>query len=177
MAFLTTATVCTLGGRCHPATVSDLLCLQSLAPLRCCGPLFATVNLVQTCAVDRWGTPVSDFIERERIHLKSRWTVILVLITCCAVTVLVAQQGDTIDRQRSLIQLLWGDSKELNTLKIKEYAGRHAPPKPAPDAVAPTPPSESKPPASKPRARKPKPPQQSERQAIEKPGPRLLRYI
>ena len=121
---------------------------------------------------------MSDFIQRERANLKGRWTALLVLITCCAITLLVAQQGDIIDRQRTLIQLLWGDSKELNTLKIKEYAGRHVTPKPAPDEVAPAPPPDSKPPASKPRAKKPKPPEKTpERQAIETPGPRLLRYI
>jgi outer membrane biosynthesis protein TonB len=121
---------------------------------------------------------VSDFFQRERANLKGRWTALLVLVTCCAVTLLVAQQGETIDRQRTLIQLLWGDSRELNALKVKEFAGRQVQPKPAPDEVTPTPPPGRKPPASKPRAQKPKRPQKPpERQAIERPGPRLLRYI
>jgi hypothetical protein len=119
---------------------------------------------------------VSHFFQRERAKLKGRWTAILVLITCCVVTVVVAQQGETIDHQRTLIRLLWGDSKELNTLKIKEFANRRVPSNPSPDAVAPTPPADKKPPASKPRARKPKPPE-VDREAVEKPGPRLLRYI
>jgi hypothetical protein len=122
---------------------------------------------------------VFDFVQRERANLRGRWTALLVLVTCCAITLLVAQQGDIIERQRTLIQLLWGDSKELTHIKLKEYIGRQLAPKPVPNEIAPTPPPDSKPPASKPRAKKPKPaPKKSpERQAIETPGPRLLRYI
>lgn len=120
---------------------------------------------------------MSSFLQRERASLKGRWTPLLVLVTCCAVTLLVAQQGDIIDHQRALIQALWGDSRQLNLIKQQELANRHIGPKPSPE-VAPAPPPPAKPPAAKPKAQKPKPPQKSpERQAIEKPGPRLLRYI
>jgi hypothetical protein len=124
---------------------------------------------------------VSDFVERERAHLKGRWAYLLVLITCCAIAVVVQQQGDTIARQRSLIQLLWGDSKELNSLKIQELVNRHNHPKaPAEEAESAKPPADhapaAKPPAKKHRAPKPQPPA-NERQAIEKPGPRVMRYI
>jgi hypothetical protein len=115
---------------------------------------------------------VLTFLQRERANLKGRWSILLVLVTCCVVTLLVAQQGDTIDRQRNLIQVLWGDSKELNHLKVQELVNRHNQVKPAPDN-----PTAAKPPA-KPKAEKPRPKDKaSERQAIEKPGPRLLRYI
>jgi outer membrane biosynthesis protein TonB len=121
---------------------------------------------------------VAGFFQRERANLKGRWAPLLVLVTCCAVTLLVAQQGETIDRQRTLIQVLWGDSRELNAIKQQEFASRDIQPKPSPDEVAPAPAPPAKPPAAKPKAQKPKPPHKSpERQAIEKPGPRLLRYI
>ncbi len=104
----------------------------------------------------------------------------LVLITCCCVAVLVAQQGQTIDRQRSLIQLLWGDSQKLNTLKIQELQNQHSHPKAAPEeAPTPAPPAAAAPkkPAPKQHVRRPHPPNPEQRQAIERPGPRLLRYI
>jgi hypothetical protein len=120
---------------------------------------------------------VSDFLQRERASLKGRWTPLLVLITCCAVTLLVAQQGETIDRQRTLIQVLWGDSRELNVMK-QQASGRQAHPTPPPPELAPAPPADKNPPAAKPKAHKAKPPQKSpERQAIERPGPRQLKYI
>ena len=121
---------------------------------------------------------VSGFFKRESASLKGRWAPLLVLVTCCAVTLLVAQQGETIDHQRTLIQVLWGDSRQLNSIKQQELAHRFTQPKPVPDEVAPAPTPPAKPPASKPKAQKPKPPQTPpERQAIEKLGPRLLRYI
>jgi len=135
------------------------------------------VNIAQNLRWWQVRYTVSDFFKRECAKLKGRWTALLVLVACCAVTMVVAQQGETIDHQRALIQLLWGDSRELSNLKVKDSISHAAPPKPAPDTVAPAPPPPSKPPATKPRARKPKPPQHSERQAIERPGPRLLRYI
>lgn len=136
------------------------------------------------CAVQLAGCKVSKFIERERAHLKGRWVYLLVLITCCWIAVQLAEQGQTIDTQRSLIRLLWGDSRELNALKIHELQNQKDHSKAAPDdahkAAPESKPESKRPAAPKPRARKPHPqpqPEPEQRQAIERPGPRVLRYI
>ena len=76
---------------------------------------------------------MSEFFARERTKLKERWTALLVLITCFFVTLLVVQQGNTIDRQRSLIQTLWSDSKQLQLLRMKDIISRRAESKPSTD--------------------------------------------
>jgi cell division protein FtsN len=96
---------------------------------------------------------VSDFFERERAKLKERWTALLVLITCFGVTMLVVQQGGTIDRQRSLIQALWSDSKQLQLLRMKDVLTKRTETKPSTgNPAASTPPADS--PAAKPHPRK-----------------------
>ena len=65
---------------------------------------------------------MDSFLQREREELKTRWSGVLVLLTCLAMILVVAQQGGTIDKQRNLIQLLWDDSKQLNKIRIQELA-------------------------------------------------------
>ena len=63
---------------------------------------------------------MDSFLQREREELKTRWSGVLVLLTCLAMILVVAQQGGTIDKQRNLIQLLWDDSKQLNKIRIQD---------------------------------------------------------
>ena len=63
---------------------------------------------------------MDGFLQREREELKTRWSCVLVLLTCLAMILVVAQQGGTIDKQRNLIQLLWDDSKQLNRIRIQD---------------------------------------------------------
>ena len=63
---------------------------------------------------------MESFLHREREELKTRWSCVLVLLTCLAMILVVAQQGGTIDKQRNLIQLLWDDSKQLNKIRIQD---------------------------------------------------------
>ena len=63
---------------------------------------------------------MDGFLQREREELKTRWTGVLVLLTCLAMILLVAQQGGTIDAQKNLIRVLWDDSKQLNKLRIED---------------------------------------------------------
>jgi hypothetical protein len=98
---------------------------------------------------------MDSFLQRERAELKTRWTGVLVLLTCLAMILVVAQQGGTIDKQRNLILLLWDDSKQLNRIRIQDlvkqrekiYAtdphfaapGEKAPPEKAAPVPQPTP--------------------------------------
>ena len=63
---------------------------------------------------------MQSFLQREREGLKARWTCVVVLLTCLTMILVVAQQGGTIDTQRNLIRLLWGDSKQLNKIRIQD---------------------------------------------------------
>ena len=63
---------------------------------------------------------MDGFLQRERDQLKTRWTCVLVLLTCLAMTLVVTQQGGTIDTQKNLIRLLWDDSKALNQIRIQD---------------------------------------------------------
>ena len=63
---------------------------------------------------------MDGFLQREREELKTRWTCVVVLLTCLTMILVVAQQGGTIDKQRNLIQLLWDDSKQLNKIRIQD---------------------------------------------------------
>jgi hypothetical protein len=63
---------------------------------------------------------MDGFLQREREELKTRWTCVLVLLTCLAMILLVAQQGGTIDTQKNLIRVLWDDSKQLNKIRIQD---------------------------------------------------------
>ena len=65
---------------------------------------------------------MASFLEREGADIKNRWARAMVLLTCLVMVLVVAQQGGTIDKQRSLIQLLWGDSKQLTQIQLKELA-------------------------------------------------------
>jgi hypothetical protein len=61
-----------------------------------------------------------SFLQREREELKTRWTCVLVLLACLAMILVVTHQGGTIDTQRSLIRVLWDDSKQLNKIRIQD---------------------------------------------------------
>jgi hypothetical protein len=74
------------------------------------------------CLEAERGNNMDSFLQREREGLKTRWTRVLVLLTCLAMILVVAQQGGTIDKQRNLIQLLWDDSKQLTEIRIQELA-------------------------------------------------------
>ena len=63
---------------------------------------------------------MDGFLQREREQLKTRWTCVLVLLTCLAMILVVTQQGGTIDTQKNLIRLLWDDSKALNKIRIQD---------------------------------------------------------
>jgi hypothetical protein len=63
---------------------------------------------------------MESFLHREREELKTRWTCVLVLLTCLAMILVVAQQGGTIDTQKNLIRVLWDDSKQLNKIRIQD---------------------------------------------------------
>lgn len=63
---------------------------------------------------------MENFLHREREELKTRWSCVLVLLTCLAMILLVTQQGGTIDSQKNLIRLLWDDSKQLNQIRIQD---------------------------------------------------------
>jgi hypothetical protein len=63
---------------------------------------------------------MDGFLQREREELKTRWSCVLVLLTCLAMILLVTQQGGTIDTQKNLIRLLWDDSKQLNKIRIQD---------------------------------------------------------
>lgn len=63
---------------------------------------------------------MDGFLQREREELKTRWTCVLVLLTCLAMILVVAQQGGTIDTQKNLIRVLWDDSKQLNKMRIQD---------------------------------------------------------
>jgi sugar lactone lactonase YvrE len=63
---------------------------------------------------------MDGFLQREREELKTRWTGVLVLLTCLAMILVVAQQGGTIDTQRNLIRVLWDDSKQLNKMRVQD---------------------------------------------------------
>jgi hypothetical protein len=63
---------------------------------------------------------MDSFLQREREELKTRWTGVLVLLTCLAMILVVAQQGGTIDTQQNLIRVLWDDSKQLNKIRIQD---------------------------------------------------------
>ena len=65
---------------------------------------------------------MDGFLHREREELKTRWTCVLVLLTCLAMILVVTQQGGTIDSQKNLIRVLWDDSKELNKIKVQDLA-------------------------------------------------------
>jgi hypothetical protein len=63
---------------------------------------------------------MESFLHREREELKTRWTCVLVLLTCLAMILVVAQQSSTIDTQKNLIRVLWDDSKQLNKIRIQD---------------------------------------------------------
>ncbi|MBZ5630489.1 MAG: hypothetical protein LAO06_16650 [Acidobacteriia bacterium] len=65
---------------------------------------------------------MASFLERERVDMKGRWARMMVLLTCLVMVLVVAQQGGTIDKQHNLIQLLWGDSKQLTKIRTQELA-------------------------------------------------------
>jgi hypothetical protein len=65
---------------------------------------------------------MESFLRREREELKTRWTLVIVLLTCLTMILVVTQQGGTIDTQRNLIRLLWDDSKQLNKIRIQDLA-------------------------------------------------------
>ena len=92
---------------------------------------------------------MENLLHLEKEGLKSRWPRILALFACLVTTLVVADQGITIDKQRELIQLLWGDSKQLteirmNNLMPKAHADMYVEPV---DPKAP--PKQAKPPAAK----------------------------
>ncbi len=90
---------------------------------------------------------MQSFLRREREGLKARWTCVVVLLTCLAMILVVAQQGGTIDTQRNLIRLLWDDSKQLNKIRIQDLAKEREKMKSTdPNSGSP----EQKPPAAKP---------------------------
>jgi hypothetical protein len=66
------------------------------------------------------GQSMDGFLQREREQLKTRWTCVLVLLTCLAMILVVTQQGGTIDTQKNLIRLLWDDSKALNKIRVQD---------------------------------------------------------
>jgi hypothetical protein len=63
---------------------------------------------------------MDSFLHRETEELKTRWSCVLVLLTCLAMILVVTQQGGTIDTQKNLIRLLWDDSKQLNKIRIQD---------------------------------------------------------
>ena len=65
---------------------------------------------------------MDGFLRREREELKTRWTCVVVLLACLTMILVVTHQGGTIDTQRNLIQVLWGDSKQLNKIRIQDLA-------------------------------------------------------
>jgi hypothetical protein len=65
---------------------------------------------------------MDSFLRREREELKTRWSCVVVLLTCLGMILLVTQQGGTIDTQKKLIRVLWDDSKELNKIRIQDLA-------------------------------------------------------
>jgi hypothetical protein len=52
--------------------------------------------------------------------------VVLFLISYGLLTLLVVEQGETIQNQRSMITLLMGDTAQLNALKVKEIQRQRA---------------------------------------------------
>jgi hypothetical protein len=63
---------------------------------------------------------MDGFLQREREELKTRWTCVVVLLTCLAMILVVTHQGGTIDAQKNLIRVLWDDSKQLNKIRIQD---------------------------------------------------------
>ena len=65
---------------------------------------------------------MDGFLQREREELKTRWTCVVVLLTCLAMILVVTQQGGTIDTQKNLIRALWDDSRALNKIRLQDLA-------------------------------------------------------
>lgn len=62
----------------------------------------------------------------EQDGLQAGWPRILALLTCLVMTLVVAEQGLTIEKQRVLIQQLWSDSKQLTQMRAQDLAKQHA---------------------------------------------------
>jgi hypothetical protein len=90
---------------------------------------------------------MENLLQLEREGLKSRWPRILALLTCLVTTLVVADQGVTIDKQRELIHLLWGDSKQLTQMQINSLPKPHADMYVEPETKVPS--KQAKPPAEK----------------------------
>jgi hypothetical protein len=72
--------------------------------------------VAQTGCVEGDTAPQSKVVEREG----KTWPRAMALMTCLAMVLVVAHQGRTIDAQKSLIRLLWGDSRQLTNIQVNE---------------------------------------------------------
>ena len=73
--------------------------------------------------------------------IKARVLLAMLLVVFPVLVLLVREQGRVIDAQRLLIQQLFGDSQELNAMRVRDLNNRRpqATPAPAPQAPADTP--------------------------------------
>lgn len=56
--------------------------------------------------------------------LRRNWLASVMLVAYLLLTLLVIEQGRTIQAQRSLIRLLFADSQQLNTLRVERLRER-----------------------------------------------------
>jgi hypothetical protein len=81
-------------------------------------------------------TMVSEFAEPAQPRSKGTVILIVLLATFPLLALLVWQQGRVIDNQRVLIQQLFGDSQELNAMRIRERQNQSKPAATVPDTTA-----------------------------------------
>ncbi|HVZ61585.1 MAG TPA: hypothetical protein VG892_12445 [Terriglobales bacterium] len=62
---------------------------------------------------------------RELQQIKRHGLLWTLLLACVGIAYVVAQQGETVDRQLQLIRILDSDSRELHASHISELLNRH----------------------------------------------------
>src|SRR5262245_8101557 len=68
---------------------------------------------------------VRRFLNSEWQQMKKRGLAWLLLFSCVMIAFVVAQQGETVDRQRELIQILDFDSRQLHSERVRELINRY----------------------------------------------------
>jgi hypothetical protein len=80
---------------------------------------------------------VAEFAEPEQPRSNGLVILIVLLATFPLLALLVWQQGRVIDNQRVLIHQLFGDSQELNAIRVRDLQKRVKPAAPAAEATTP----------------------------------------
>ncbi len=101
---------------------------------------------------------MQTFWNREWQQLRKRGMVLLLLISCLALVLVMADQARTVEQQRLLIQVLQGDSQQLFAGRVRDLLKGHSPQKdqaaPSPQTT-PAPPKSAAPPATRPHSFRP----------------------